>query len=91
MNFVFIELVSGNGYITTDVLREILWELEPELSDDDLDMMIDEIDSDGSGTVDFAGKHDRCFISHRYYDLQAFSHNLLFNLPILLLQNSWKS
>uniref|UniRef100_A0A0A9YFZ5 Troponin C, isoform 1 n=1 Tax=Lygus hesperus TaxID=30085 RepID=A0A0A9YFZ5_LYGHE len=44
---------EGNGYITTEVLREILWELEPELSEYDLDMMIDEIDADGSGTVDF--------------------------------------
>ncbi|KAF6203774.1 hypothetical protein GE061_002109 [Apolygus lucorum] len=43
-----------NGYITTEVLREILWELEPELSEYDLDMMIDEIDADGSGTVDFS-------------------------------------
>ncbi|RZF38195.1 hypothetical protein LSTR_LSTR005556 [Laodelphax striatellus] len=44
---------EGNGYITTDVLREILTELDPNISDDDLDMMIEEIDSDGSGTVDF--------------------------------------
>ncbi|BES97117.1 troponin C [Nesidiocoris tenuis] len=49
----YCSLFSGNGYITTEVLREILWELEPDLSDYDLDMIIDEIDSDGSGTVDF--------------------------------------
>ncbi|RZF38196.1 hypothetical protein LSTR_LSTR005557 [Laodelphax striatellus] len=44
---------EGNGYITTDILREILLELEPNISMEDLDSMIDEIDSDGSGTVDF--------------------------------------
>lgn len=44
---------EGNGYITTQVLREILKELDDNLTNDDLDMMIEEIDSDGSGTVDF--------------------------------------
>lgn len=47
---------EGNGYITTDVLREILAELDNNLTKDELDMMIAEIDSDGSGTVDFDGK-----------------------------------
>ncbi|XP_050442795.1 troponin C, isoallergen Bla g 6.0101-like isoform X1 [Adelges cooleyi] len=44
---------EGNGYITTDVLREILKELDDKITNEDLDMMIEEIDSDGSGTVDF--------------------------------------
>ncbi|XP_052860967.1 troponin C, isoallergen Bla g 6.0101 [Anopheles cruzii] len=44
---------EGNGYITTAVLREILKELDDNLTNEDLDMMIEEIDSDGSGTVDF--------------------------------------
>ncbi|GJQ82102.1 hypothetical protein Trydic_g15889 [Trypoxylus dichotomus] len=44
---------EGNGFITTEVLREILRELDDNLSDDDLDNMIDEIDADGSGTVDW--------------------------------------
>ncbi|KAK4875381.1 hypothetical protein RN001_011803 [Aquatica leii] len=46
---------EGNGFITTDVLREILKELDDKLSDDELDNMIDEIDADGSGTVDWDG------------------------------------
>ena len=45
----------GNGYITTDVMREILSELDDNISEEDLDSMIDEIDADGSGTVDFEG------------------------------------
>lgn len=48
--------LPGNGYITTDVLREILKELDDKITKEDLDMMIEEIDSDGSGTVDFDGK-----------------------------------
>lgn len=48
---------EGNGYITTAVLREILRELDDALTKEDLDMMIEEIDSDGSGTVDFDGKN----------------------------------
>ncbi|KAK0174828.1 hypothetical protein PV327_010552 [Microctonus hyperodae] len=44
---------EGNGYITTDVFREILSEIDENLTDDELDMMIDEIDADGSGTLDF--------------------------------------
>jgi hypothetical protein len=49
-------LCAGNGYITTTVLREILKELDDKLTAEDLDLMIEEIDSDGSGTVDFDGK-----------------------------------
>lgn len=50
-------MVLGNGYITTDVLREILRELDNNLTKEELDMMIQEIDSDGSGTVDFDGEY----------------------------------
>lgn len=48
--------LTGNGYITTGVLREILKELDDKLTAQELDMMISEIDTDGSGTVDFDGK-----------------------------------
>ncbi|KAG9435721.1 Translocon-associated protein subunit gamma [Apis mellifera carnica] len=44
---------EGNGYIPTTCLREILRELDDQLTDEELDIMIEEIDSDGSGTVDF--------------------------------------
>lgn len=37
------------------MLREILKELDDKITNEDLDMMIEEIDSDGSGTVDFDG------------------------------------
>lgn len=48
---------EGNGYITTDVLREILKELDDKITADELDLMINEIDADGSGTVDFDGQY----------------------------------
>ncbi len=43
----------GNGYITTDVLKEILREIDSTLSEDNLDQIVEEIDEDDSGTVDF--------------------------------------
>jgi len=46
---------EGNGYITTAVFRDILHELDDKLSPEELDLMIEEIDADGSGTLDFDG------------------------------------
>lgn len=45
--------ILAKGYITVEVLRDILHELDDKISSSDLDLMIDEIDADGSGTVDF--------------------------------------
>lgn len=47
---------DGNGFIPTTCLKEILKELDDQLSEHELDSLIEEIDSDGSGTVDFDGK-----------------------------------
>ncbi|KAL3267783.1 hypothetical protein HHI36_006912 [Cryptolaemus montrouzieri] len=44
---------EGNGYIPTSCLKEILRELDDQLTDRELQLMIEEIDTDGSGTVDF--------------------------------------
>ncbi|XP_044739044.1 troponin C isoform X1 [Chrysoperla carnea] len=44
---------EGNGYITTGTLKEILAALDDKLSNTELDGIIAEIDTDGSGTVDF--------------------------------------
>ncbi|KAI8128499.1 isoform 1, Troponin C [Lucilia cuprina] len=44
---------EGKGYITVATLRGILKELDDKLSAKELDMIIEEIDADGSGTVDF--------------------------------------
>lgn len=44
---------EGNGYINVSDLREILRALDDKLTEDELDEMIAEIDTDGSGTVDF--------------------------------------
>lgn len=46
---------EGNGYITTATLKEILAALDDKLTSTDLDGIIAEIDTDGSGTVDFDG------------------------------------
>uniref|UniRef100_A0A8D8PWU9 Troponin C n=1 Tax=Cacopsylla melanoneura TaxID=428564 RepID=A0A8D8PWU9_9HEMI len=44
---------EGHGYIPTSSLREILAALDEQLTPDQLDEMIEEIDTDASGTVDF--------------------------------------
>jgi len=44
---------EGVGYITTQILKEIMKELDPKLTKNDLDQIIDEVDEDKSGTVDF--------------------------------------
>ncbi|XP_057325754.1 troponin C-like isoform X2 [Microplitis mediator] len=44
---------EGNGYIPTSSLREILAALDDQITPDQMDGMISEIDTDGSGTVDF--------------------------------------
>ena len=52
-------IFSGNGYIPVSSLREILQELDPKLTSNEIDGIIDEIDKDGSGTVDFDGTLNR--------------------------------
>ena len=44
---------QGNGYINVSDLRDILRALDDNVSEEELDEMIAEIDADGSGTVDF--------------------------------------
>merc|ERR1719242_976931 len=44
---------EGQGFITNDVLKEILSEIDSSLTEDDLDNIIEEVDEDGSGTMDF--------------------------------------
>lgn len=45
---------EGNGYIPTSCLKEILRELDDQLSDSDLDGMIAEIDQGNAiGVIDF--------------------------------------
>lgn len=71
---------EGNGYITTATLREILAALDDKLGPEDLDGIIAEIDTDGSGTVDFDGiyknikKYSLIFIT--YVEITYFFQNL---------------
>lgn len=56
------------------MLREILSELDNNMSYDELDQMIDEIDADGSGTVDFDGKPTRTSEPHAFVAMFRFGH-----------------
>jgi len=44
---------EGQGFISTKILKQILHEIDEKLTDTDLDGIIEEVDEDGSGTVDF--------------------------------------
>jgi len=44
---------DGKGTISAEVIKEILLELDPGLSSEDADAMVDEIDEDGSGAIDY--------------------------------------
>lgn len=63
---------EGNGYIPTSALREILRALDDKLTEDELDEMIAEIDTDGSGTVDFDGKPFSLYIFLQYILMMIF-------------------
>lgn len=52
----------GQGFITTVILKEILSDIDDSLSDEELDGIIKEVDTDGSGTMDFDGN----FIYNKY-------------------------
>lgn len=76
---------QGNGFIPTSCLKEILKELDDQLTEQELDIMIEEIDSDGSGTVDFDGK----FINLLNRSLAIFFYGS-FNVTFRFLKNSWR-
>ena len=53
LQIIFLILNLGNGYITTNTLKEILREIDSTLNEHNLDQIVDEVDEDGSGTIDF--------------------------------------
>ena len=64
---------DGQGFITTDVLKEILREIDSELTEDDLDNIIEEVDEDGSGTLDFDGKLDSIhYLSNKFTMIKSY-------------------
>lgn len=56
MLIFFYRNIIGNGYIPTSSLVEILGALDDQLTLEQLNEIVAEIDTDSSGTVDFDGK-----------------------------------
>ena len=48
---------KNKGQIETGDLKVIFKALDPNMSDDEIDAIITEVDEDGSGTLDFEGKN----------------------------------
>merc|ERR1719516_877719 len=44
---------DGQGFITNEILKDILREIDSTLTEEDLDHIVEEVDEDGSGTMDF--------------------------------------
>ena len=53
---IFFGFFLGLGYLTIDTLKSILLELEPNLGEEQLMEIVEEVDEDGSGTIDFDGE-----------------------------------
>lgn len=47
--------LTAKGFIPVDSFKQILRELDGAVPEEELDDIVDEIDADGSGTVDFEG------------------------------------
>ena len=55
---IFTIFFIAEGYLTVETLSSILLELEPDLSAEQLKEIIDEVDEDGSGTIDYDGNFE---------------------------------
>lgn len=51
--YAVIGYMAEKGYITTETLKTILREIAPNLNEEQLQGVVDEVDEDGSGTLDF--------------------------------------
>lgn len=60
----FFVLLAGLGFLSIETLKGILLELEPKLNDEQLMEIVDEVDEDGSGTIDFDGNIYIIFYNH---------------------------
>jgi Ca2+-binding EF-hand superfamily protein len=52
-NVVYSIIITSQSNSLFQVLKEILREIDSTLTEDDLDNIIEEVDEDGSGTLDF--------------------------------------
>ncbi|XP_070492883.1 troponin C-like isoform X2 [Chironomus tepperi] len=79
---------EGNGYIPTSSLREILAALDDQLTGDQLNEMIAEIDTDSSGTVDFDEFQEFMSLErdHEYYEQVDNDKEDIYDCPILNAQ-----
>lgn len=81
-----VSLLSSfsHAHAKNSTLKEILAALDDKLTNDDLDGMINEIDADGSGTVDFDGKGD---FFHRFLG-RTMMTNEYANFPFIQFLSS---
>lgn len=80
--------LKGNGYIAVSDLRDILRALDENISEEELDEMIADIDTDGSGTVDFDGKlnYIHSFWISSFFPQEFFENYSLHFMPFIIFE-----
>lgn len=48
-----VTFFTDKGFLTLDEFKGIVKEIEPDLPADELDKVVDEVDADGSGRIEF--------------------------------------
>lgn len=60
--------VENNGYIDAEHVRDIIRALDGEIGDEELDEVVDALDDDGSGTVDYErSSSSPPLVRHRFW------------------------
>ena len=77
---------DSQGFITTATLKEILREIDTTLTEDDLDNIIDEVDEDGSGTLDF-DEFQEMMMGQMYWEFSSNMQNLSISS---ILSEGWR-
>ena len=66
---------DGNGYITAAELRYVMANLGEKMTDEDIDEMLREADTDGDGQIDYQGM----------YLKRNYTYSFVLSLPVHLV------